>query len=323
MNKLRLFGRLLVGLLVQGPRTLNCAQAYLKAWNAHDAGAVVALMNGGAYRDPLAKAELSGDTLHAHAQMLMAAFPDISFELGEAISVGHQMVAAQYRLRGTHTGDLPGDFGLERVVATGRCIDLPATIVLRFEDDGRVQVTNSFDLQTLAEQLEFCSLLMPLKMEDYQFGAYFRLNKGNVAPPEAIGITWLQVRGGDEPFQEAARVTNRVVNSFAGKPGFVTGIIGAQMPDANGHSGGFTLSAWESIEALEANLLPNPDHQAVVHRFMKEGFSYGTHSRVYQLVRAKPVMIACTACGKKNNAYKKIRTCSQCDAALGEAPAYW
>jgi len=323
MNKLKLFSRLLVGLFAHGPRTLNFAQTYLSAWNARDAQAVVALMGGGGYRDPLAKGELAGDALKRHAQMLMSAFPDISFELGDAITVGHQMVAAQYRLCGTNTGDLPGDFGLERVVATGKRIDLPATIVLRFEDDGRVQVTNSFDLQTLAEQLGFCSLLMPLKMEQYQFGAFYRLNKGNVAPPEAIGITWLQVRGGDEPFQEAARVTNHVVNSFADKPGFITGIIGAQMPDAQGNSGGFTLSAWENIEALEANLLPNPDHQAVVHRFMKEGFSYGTHSRVYQLVRAKPVMIACTACGKKNNAYKKVRTCSQCDAALGEAPAYW
>ncbi len=323
MNRLKLFCRLLAGLLVQGPRTLNHAQAYLGAWNAHDARAVVDLMNGGGYRDPLSKGELRGDAVLGHAQMLMAAFPDISFELGDAITVGYNRVAAQYRLRGTNTGDLPGDFGLERVVATGKAIDLPATIVLSFQRDGSVEVSNSFDLQTLAEQLGFCSLLMPLKMEHYQFGAFYRLNKGNAAPPEAIGITWLQVRGGDEPFQEAARVTNRVVNSFADKPGFITGIIGAQMPDANGHSGGFTLSAWENIEALEANLLPNPDHQAVVHRFMKEGFSYGTHSRVYQLVRAKPVMIACGACGKKNNAYKKVRVCSQCDAPLAEAPAYW
>ena len=79
---------------------------------------------------------------------------------------------------------------------------------------------------------------------------------------------------------------------------------------APGHSGGFTLSAWENIEALEANLLPNADHENVVHQFMKEGVAYATHSRVYSLVRAKPVMMACEARGKRNNACRKPHTCS-------------
>ncbi len=56
---------------------------------------------------------------------------------------------------------------------------------------------------------------------------------------------------------------------------------------------------------------------------MKEGLAWGTHSRVYQLVRAKPVMIACNQCGKKNNAYKSVRTCSACGAALDPPPVYW
>ena len=175
----------------------------------------------------------------------------------------------------------------------------------------------------LAEQLGFLALLMPRAQGDYQFGAYYRLSRGNVTPPEAIGMTWIEVHGGQAPFDEVAMLTNQVLESFSTKPGFVTGIIGARPPDATGRSGGFTLSAWENIEALEANLLPNEDHQRVVHQFMKEGLAYGTHSRVYSLVRAKPMMIACTACGKKNNAHKTKPQCSACGADLEAAPAYW
>lgn len=323
MSKLALLWRLLVGLFVQGPRQLNLAQDYLAAWNDHDAERVLRLCAGGGYIDPLSKGVLRGEALRAHALMLMSAFPDLRFELGPSIANGAGVVAAQYRLLGTHSGDFPGAFGIPRVTASHRRIDLTATIFLRFDADGGIQVTNGFDVTTLAQQLGYCSLLMPMTMDHYQFGAYYRLNKGNTAAPEAIGITWLQVRGGDDAFEESARVTNDVLNSFADKPGFISGIIGARPPDAQGHSSGFTLSAWESLEAMETHLLPNPDHQAVVHRFMKEGLAYGTHSRVYQLVRAKPVMIACSHCGKKNNAHKKIHTCSQCDAPLGAVPAYW
>lgn len=323
MSKLKLFGRLLKGLFIHGPRTLNFAQAYLQAWNEHAPEKIAAMTGAGSYRDPMSKVAVSGDALAAHARMLIKAFPDLSFELGDAISVGHGVVAAQYMLCGTNSGDMPGAFGIETVQATGRRIILPGTIFFRFSDDGSVQVSNHFDLQTLAEQLEYVSVLMPLTMAQYQFGVFYRLNKGKVAPPEAIGITWLQVRGGQVPFDESALITNKVINSFADKPGFISGMIGAYPPNEQGDSGGFTLSAWETIEALEANLLPNPDHQQVVHKFMKEGLAYGTHSRVYQLVRAKPVMIACLNCGKKNNAYKKERVCSQCGTALAEAPAYW
>jgi predicted ester cyclase len=323
MDKLKLFWRLLCGLLLQGPRQLNFAQAYLAAWNRHDRDRVVALTGGGSYSDPLSKGALGGAQLRQHADALITAFPDLSFELGDAISVGHGVVAAQYLLSGTHTGPLPGAFGIEQIAATGRRILLPGTIFLRFDDAGQVQVSNSFDLEQLAQQLEFIALLMPREMANYQFGAFYRYNLGNDTPPDAIGITWLQVRGGEAAFEHSARITNQVLQSFASRPGFVTGIIGARPPDAQGHSSGFTMSAWESLEALEANLLPNPEHQAVVHQFMKEGLAYATHSRVYQLVRAKPVMIACAGCGKKNNAHKTLRICSQCGAALEAAPAYW
>lgn len=321
MNRLALFGDLLLGLL-RAPRTLGHAERFLHAWNAHDIEAIATLAGAGSYRDPLSQGEVRGPALAAHATMLVRAFPDLHFELRGPITVGRNAVAARYTLRGTHTGALPGGLGIESVSPTGRRLDLDATLFITFDAAGTPRIHNHFETDTLAQQLGFQALLMPRAQGHYQFGAFYRLNKGNTRPPEAIGITWLEVRSADQ-FEAAARVTNKVAESFADKPGFVTGIVGARPPDENGHSAGFTLSAWENLEALEAHLLPNADHQQAVHQFMKEGLAWGTHSRVYTLVRAKPVMIACGACGKKNNAHKTTHCCSACGAALDAPPAYW
>jgi predicted ester cyclase/ribosomal protein L37E len=322
MNALAVVTDLLRGLL-QAPRHLGFARRFLDQWNAHDVDAIRASMRGGAYRDPLTQAPLRDDALARHVQALFTAFPDLRLTLSGAVMTGRNAVSARYRLDGRHTGPLPGGLGIAVVAPTGRSLSIEATLFIAFDRDGRPQVENHFDVHELAAQLGFLALLMPREQGDYQFGAYYRLHRGNAKPPEAIGITWLLVRGGQAPFDQAAQVTNAVLESFAAKPGFVTGIIGARPPDANGHSSGFTLSAWENLEAREANLLPNADHQRVVQQFMKEGLAYGTHSRVYQLVRAKPVMIACSACGKKNNAHKPVHVCSACGTALEPAPVYW
>lgn len=322
MNPLPILLSLLRGLM-QSPSTLRTAERLLGAWNAHDANAVVDLIGAGTYQDPLSKGALTGSALKTHVAALVRGFPDLSLTLDGAITVGRDAVSARYTLSGTHTGPLPGGLGIAEVSATNKRLSLPATLFLQRLPGGGLQVDNHFDSDTLAGQLGFYALLMPRTQGDYQFGAYYRLNRGNATPPEAVGMTWIEVRGGDVPFEHVATITNNVLESFADRPGFVTGIIGARPPDDTGHSGGFTLSAWENIEALEANLLPNADHKNVVHQFMKEGVAYATHSRVYSLVRAKPVMMACEACGKKNNAYRKPHTCSACGEPLGPAPIHW
>jgi predicted ester cyclase len=322
MNKLKLAWGLVRGLM-QAPRTLGAAESFLAAWNRHDAAAIARQLGAGTYQDPLSQGVLDAAALATHVTALVTAFPDLRLELDDALAVGRDTVAARYKLKGTHTGPLPGGLGIDQVDATGRALDLPATLFIAFGSGGAMTVHNHFDLEALAEQLGFLALLMPRAQGDYQFGAYYRLNRGNVTPPEAIGMTWIEVHGGQAPFDEVAMLTNQVLESFSTRPGFVTGIIGARPPDATGRSGGFTLSAWENLEALETNLLPNEDHKKVVHKFMKERVAYATHSRVYTLVRAKPVMMACTACGKQNNAYRTPHNCSACGAELGPPPVHW
>ena len=183
-------------------------------------------------------------------------------------------------------------------------------------------VHNSFDPQALGRQLGFQGFIVPQQMGDYSFGAFYRLNHGSMAAPGAIGLTWIRMEGGDEPFQHVATITRQALESLSESPGFVTGMVGARRPDENGESYGFTVSAWETLEAMD-QIRPNPQHQSVVHEFMKEKVAHSTHSRVYQLVRTKPMMIACAECGKKNNAHNKSGVCSACKSPLGDAPPYW
>ncbi len=321
MDKLRLFGKLLSAVLIKGPGRLTLAGKYLEAWNRHDIDAVLKLTGDGSYRDPLSGCPVTGDELREHANMLIKAFPDMKFELSSAIAAGDGVVSARYILHGTNSGDLPGDIGFDTVTATGKRIALNGSIFFEFNTSGNPVVTNYFDQQEFGDNIGFQSFTMPQQMGDYDFGAYFRLNRGNQNPPNAIGITWLQTNDPSQ-FDGAAALTRETLEDFAAGPGFVTGIIGAKRPDETGFASGFTISAWETVEDMD-RILTSPKHQEVVQKFMKEGLASGTHSRVYQLVREKPVMIACTECGKKNNAHKADHVCSACKSELPPAPRYW
>lgn len=307
--------------VLKSPALMLKANAHLQAWNDHDVGAVVQQIGGGHYSDPATTEPLTGEPLREHVAMLMGVFSDLRFELVEPVMVGADAVSAQFFLCGRNDGPLPGDLGFAEVPPTGKSIRLPGSIVFAFSS-GKIQsVTVYYDQQAFAIALGFQAYAMPHEMGDFDFGAWYRLNKGNRNPPEAIGMTWLMAQDPSE-FDDATTVVKEMLEDFAEKPGFVTGIIGAQQPDGQGRSKGFTLTAWENLEAMD-QILADPSHQEIVRRFMREGYTYATHSRVYTLERTKPVMVACTACSKKNNAYNKTGKCSACAEPLPEPPRYW
>lgn len=322
MKQLTAYIAVLWAAIVRGPVMLLWAQRYLDAWNRHDIDRIVAMTGAGEYADTLTRTPVKGEALARHLGDLFTAFPDLSLDLTGPITVGAGAVGARYRLCGTNTGKLAGDMGFEHLAPTGRTIDLAGSIFI--EDPARPapRISNHFLQHELATALGFQNLLLPRYMGDYDFGAFFRLKRGNFTPPEAIGITWLQLDQGEAEFQTAATITRQTLEDFARHPGFVTGIVGARNADESGQSFGFTLSAWESVDAMDY-ILESDAHKHAVQQFMKAGLAYGTHSRVYRLERTKPVMIACRSCGKKNNAHKSNHTCSVCKAELPEAPAHW
>lgn len=307
---------------LKSPLLMLAAKKHLDAWNRHDAEAVVRQIGDGSFEDPLSEGSLTGSALREHVDMLMSVFPDLRFDLTAPVTVGANTVSARFQLCGTHEGPLPGQLGFEAVPPTGRKVRVPGSISLSFTGLKKIcTVSVTYDQQALARELDFQAYIMPHRMGDFDFGAYYRLNRGNRNPPEAIGMTWLLSKNREE-FDSATTIVKEMLEGFAEKPGFVTGIIGAKSPDEHGESAGFTLTAWENLEAMD-QILADPAHQEIVQRFMREGYTYATHSRVYKLERTKPVMVACSACEKKNNAYNKTGKCSACGESLPEAPRYW
>jgi SnoaL-like domain len=60
---------------------LTVAQSYFAAWNARDPAAIITTFaEGGTYSDPRVQA-LTGVALSASTSALLAAFPDLSFEI--------------------------------------------------------------------------------------------------------------------------------------------------------------------------------------------------------------------------------------------------
>jgi steroid delta-isomerase-like uncharacterized protein len=86
----------------------DVAKAYVDAWNAHDAEAVAAFLAAEAvYFDAARDNPVQGREAIATEVVasLMTAVPDLSWEmLGEPIAQG-EMVAFQWRMSGTNSGD--------------------------------------------------------------------------------------------------------------------------------------------------------------------------------------------------------------------------
>lgn len=314
--------QLLWSTLFRGPGMLLWAQRYLDAWSRQDVDEIVRITGDGGYADTLTEGALKGEALQTHLRDLFRAFPDLRLDLTGPITAGRGAVSAGYRLLGTNDGELTGDMGFDRLQATGRKLELEGVIFIQFLESGTPWIRNHFFQRDLAKALDFQNFLLPRRTGEYDFGAYYRRKGDNFTPPEAIGITWLHLTKGQSEFRHVTNITRDIMEDFAASPGFVTGIVGARDADENGESFGFTLSAWENVEAMN-HILESPVHKEAVRQFMKEDLAYGTHSRVYRLERAKPVMIACSHCGKKNNAHKANRQCSACRTELPPAPPHW
>lgn len=127
---------------------LEVAQRYFDAWQRHaPAGIVACFAAGGAYQDPAAGQALSGEAIGAYAAGLFQGFLDLSFDIVSAQESEAGVVAAQWVMRGTDRGALPG------LPPSGRTIALPGADFLVVEGDLTRSVTGYFDQKAFVEQL--------------------------------------------------------------------------------------------------------------------------------------------------------------------------
>jgi predicted ester cyclase len=84
-------------------------------------------------------------------QGIMDAFPDGQVEVERAFGQG-DLGCLQVRFEGTHTGPLAGSGGAE-IPPTGRRVEFPYCIVVRFEDGKAVELDEYYDQLDLLTQI--------------------------------------------------------------------------------------------------------------------------------------------------------------------------
>jgi steroid delta-isomerase-like uncharacterized protein len=160
---------------------------YFAAWNDHDPEAVVrSLADGGSYEDPTTGGPLTGDALAMNVATLLAGFPDLHFDLVSVAPTSDTTAAAQWLMRGTNTGPMPGG------PATGQTVALPGADFIDYDPaaDRIAKVTGYFDTATLLTQLGLQAHISPADMEPVtKFGIGLRVDTQRQTIPGAFSVT--------------------------------------------------------------------------------------------------------------------------------------
>lgn len=109
--------------------------------------------------------------------------------------------------------------------------------------------------------------------------------------------------------------SRKIIKDFLDQPGFI-GI-------ATGFDGdrGFTVSAWESEEALHRAL--DKQHAKAKHDFRTGDLSHGVWTSVWQPVRLNRIWTRCPGCQQPNDVTDNHRSCTNCGADLPPRATYW
>lgn len=106
---------------------------YVSAWNSHDPAAVATFFTPAAIYDDRGAAEIAHgrEGIRTHVASVMAAFPDLGFEVVRAAH-GGDFTVGEWTARMTHEGDLYG------LAATGRRVYSAGVDVATLTDDGLI-----------------------------------------------------------------------------------------------------------------------------------------------------------------------------------------
>ena len=121
------------GEALQHDRRDELAQRYLAAWNAHDADAVADFFSADAVYDDRGAAHVARgrEAIRDHVNEVIAAFPDLRFELTR-VAHGTDFSCAEWTCRMTHRGKLSG------LGPTGRKVTSEGVDVATLEPAGTI-----------------------------------------------------------------------------------------------------------------------------------------------------------------------------------------
>ena len=200
--------------------------------------------------------------------------------------------------------DLGGDNLTDHVQSVLDVIrNLQITATRTISDEGASAVADALRLQTIVEPFNDGAMTFGHSMRSWV----------SKEKPGALGMTWLLARDETEKLAIRARARD-IITHFREVPGFigiVTGFAGLH---------GFTLTAWESEEALRV-ATHSGAHSEAMHAFRADELSGGVFTSVWAPIRLNRMWIRCSL-GHPNDATRADGTCEVCGKPLPEAQPY-
>ena len=286
--------------------TASIFDNFYEAWNRHDAAAIGASFGaGGVYADPVTRVELAGDSLTDHVQSVLDVIRDLRISITRTIADGDD-AATVWTIEGTWDGKLGP------LTASETPVRFEGTDLFELEDGRLRRLRRSFDELAVAEALRLQTIVEPYGEGDLSFGHSMR-SWVSKAKPGALGMTWLLARDETEKLAIRARARD-IIKHFREVPGFigiVTGFAGLH---------GFTLTAWESEEALRL-ATHSGAHSEAMHAFRQDGLAGGVFTSVWEPVRLNRMWLRCPL-GHPNDATRVDGKCEVCGEPLPAQEPY-
>ncbi len=286
----------------------SIARSYVDALNAHDGRRVAALFAiDGTFSDPATAAPVPAPELAALVTRVSASLSP-TYEVISLVAI-ESRVFIEWRLRGRNTGAYRPNFE-----PSHRAFDLEGVDVLDIADGRIAAVRRHFDQKTLAERIGLQVIVEPFEQDGADFGYSMHVASGNREVPGVLGLTWIGAR--DESEKDTIRGHARqIIRDFRATPGFigiVTGFAGLR---------GFTVTAWESEEALAAGI--SRHHANAKQAFRTTNISPAVWTSVWKPIRTNRIWTRCTACNHPNDVNDDHRRCERCGAELPPRQTFW
>jgi heme-degrading monooxygenase HmoA len=191
-------------------------------------------------------------------------------------------------------------------------VHFEGTDVFEVEADHLRRLRRSFDEYAVADALGLQTIVEPFGDGDLTFGHSMR-SWVSKEKPGALGMTWLLARDETEKLAIRARARD-IIDHFRAVPGFigiVTGFAGLH---------GFTLTAWETEEALRSGTHSGA-HSDAMHAFRADDLSGGVFTSVWAPVRLNRMWLRCPL-GHPNDAARTDGRCEVCGQPLPAPEPY-